>query len=150
MPNIRSKTRMRTRPKKIFADPSLAAAALGIDKDGLLKDLNTYGFMFENLCLRDLAVYAEHHGGSLFHYRDDSGLEVDAVIEMPDAEWCALEIKLGEYQVEAAARSLMRLKEKMLAQGARPPMCLVVVTGGGFGRQRDDGIYVVPINALTI
>jgi predicted AAA+ superfamily ATPase len=148
MPNIRSKTRIRMAPKKIFADPSLAIAVLGIGRNGLMKDLNTYGFMFENLCLRDLAVYAECHGGNLFHYRDNSNLEIDAVIEMPDAAWGAFEVKLGEHQVEAAAHTLKRFRDKMVSQGAAPPACLAVVTGGGFGRQREDGVYVIPVNAL--
>ena len=147
-PGIRSKTRIRMSPKKVFADPSLAIAALGLNRERLLHDLNTYGFMFENLCLRDFAVYAESKGGALYHYRDNSGIEVDAVIEMPDGAWGAFEIRLGEHRVEAAAQTLRRMCNKLVATGARPPACLCVITGGGFGRLRDDGIYVIPINAL--
>ena len=147
-PGIRSKTRIRMREKTVFADPSLAIAALGIGKQRLLKDLNTYGFMFENLCLRDLSAYAEFHGGSLFHYRDNGNLEVDAIIEMKDGKWGAFEIKLGEHQAEKAAQTLLRLKNKMIANGAREPSCLAVITGGGFGRKREDGVYVIPVNAL--
>ena len=135
-------------PKIMFADPSLAIAALGLNSERLLNDLNTYGFMFENLCLRDISVYAENMGGTVFHYRDNSNLEVDAIVEMQDGTWSAFEIKLGEHQVKNAARSLQRLRDKMVANGAIPPSCLCVITGGGFGRQRDDGIYVIPINAL--
>jgi predicted AAA+ superfamily ATPase len=147
-PRIRSKTRIRMSPKMVFADPSLAIAALGIGKRHLYQDLNTYGFMFENLCLRDLSAYAEYHGASLYHYRDNSNLELDAIVEMKDGEWGAFEIKLGENQIEAAAQTLIRLKNKMASNGAREPSCLAVITGGGFGMKRKDGVYVIPINAL--
>ena len=147
-PGIRSKTRIRMTPKLVFADPSLAIAALGLSRDRLLKDLNTFGFMFENLCLRDIAVYAENYGGSLYHYRDNSDLEVDAIVEMQDGSWGAFEIKLGEHQVEPAIRTLKRLRDKMVENGAEPPAFLCVITGGGFGRLREDGIYVIPINSF--
>ena len=147
-PGIRSKTRIRMSTKMVFADPSLAIAALGIGRQRLLEDLNTYGFMFENLCLRDLSAYAEFYGGSLYHYRDNSNLEVDAIVEMKDGSWGAFEIKLGEHQVDAAAQVLIRMKNKMISNGAREPSCLVVITGGGLGRKREDGVYVIPINAL--
>jgi len=147
-PLIRSKTRIRMAPKVIFADPSLAIAALGLSAQRLLDDLNTYGFMFENLCLRDISIYAENIDATVFHYRDNSNLEADAIVEMPDGEWSAFEIKLGEHQVESAAASLCRLRDKMIANGASPPACMCVITGGGFGRQRDDGVYVIPVNAL--
>ena len=147
-PGIRSKTRIRMSSKIMFADPSLAIAALGIGKRRLFEDLNTYGFMFENLCLRDLYAYAEFHGGSLYHYRDNSNLEVDAVIEMKDGSWGAFEIKLGESQVDAAAQTLLRIKNKLVSSGAEEPSCLAVITGGGLGRKRKDGVYVIPVNAL--
>ena len=148
MPGIRSKTRIRMTGKLIFADPSLAIAALGIGRRRLLDDLNTYGFMFENLCLRDLYAYAEFYGASLYHYRDNSNLEVDAIVEMKDGAWGAFEIKLGENQVESAAKTLLRLREKIVSGGAKEPSCLAVITGGGLGRKREDGVYVIPVNAL--
>jgi hypothetical protein len=135
-------------PKIIFADPSLAIATLGIGRKHLLEDLHTYGFMFENLCLRDLSAYAESYGGSLYHYRDNSNLEVDAIVEMQDGSWGAFEIKLGEHQVEAAAQTLIRMKNKLVLSGAREPSCLAVITGGGLGRKREDGVYIIPVNAL--
>ena len=147
-PGIRSKTRIRMSSKVVFADPSLAIAALGIGRRRLLEDLNTFGFMFENLCLRDLCAYTEFYGGSLYHYRDNSNLEVDAIVEMKDGTWGAFEIKLGENQVDAAAQTLIRLKNKMVSNGAREPSCLGVITGGGLGRQCKDGIYVIPVNGL--
>ena len=147
-PEIRSKTRIRMAPKVIFTDPSLAIAALGLNSERLLHDLNTYGFMFENLCLRDISIYANNLGGTVYHYRDNSDLESDAIVEMPDGAWGAFEIKLGEHQVDSAAQSLCRLRDKMVSSGAEPPVCLCVITGGGFGRLREDGIRVIPINAF--
>jgi predicted AAA+ superfamily ATPase len=147
-PAIRSATRLRVAPKRVFADPSLAIAALGLGAEQLFDDLNTFGFMFENLCLRDLAVYAEQMDASLYHYHDNSDLEVDAIIETRDGSWGAFEIKLGEYQIDVAAENLLRMKNKMVAAEIREPSCLVVITGGGFGQLRDDGVYVVPVNAL--
>ena len=147
-PGARSKTRIRMAPKRVFADPSLAIAALGLTRASLANDLNTYGFMFENLCLRDLAVYSERYGGRLYHYRDNSNAEIDAVVEMPDGAWGAFEIKLGEHQVEAAAKKLRSICNKLVSNGAPVPACMCIITGGGFGRQRDDGVYVVPINAI--
>ena len=147
-PEIRSTTILRQAPKRIFTDPSIAAASLGANRERLLKDLNTFGFLFENLCLRDLEIYAGFYGGNVFHYHDNSDLEVDAVIEMPGGEWGAFEIKLGANQAEAAATTLLRMKVKMIASGVQPPACLAVITGGGIAMQRDDGVYVLPINAL--
>ena len=147
-PEIRSTTIMRKAPKRVFTDPSLAIAALGADRDRMLQDLKTFGFMFENLCLRDLAVYAGHYGGSLFHYRDNSELEVDAIIELPNGTWGAFEIKLGEDKVESAAGALLRMRDKVVSAGTPPPACLAVITGGSIARRRDDGVYVLPINTL--
>lgn len=147
-PGFRSKTRIRTASKRIFADPSLAIATLGLSLDGLSHDLNTYGFMFENLCLRDLAIYTEYYSGTVYHYRDNSDAEIDAVIEMPDGSWGAFEIKLGEHQVENAAHTLKSVCNKLISNGAAPPACMCIITGGGYGRVREDGIYVVPINAM--
>ena len=147
-PGIKSKTRIRTAPKRIFADPSLAVAALGLSGEHLSRDLNTFGFLFENLCLRDLAVYAGRYGGTVYHYRDNGNAEIDAIIEMPNGAWGAFEVKLGEHQVEDAARTLKSVCNKLMVNGAEPPACMCVITGGGYGRVRDDGIYVVPINAL--
>jgi predicted AAA+ superfamily ATPase len=147
-PGIRSKTRIRMSPKKVFVDPSLAIAALAVSIDDLVFDLNTFGFMFENLCLRDLSCYAEALGGRVYHYRDSNGLEADAIVELRGGAWGAFEIKLGEHRIEEGVGSLIALKEKMEKEGARPPSCLCVLTGGGLAHKRDDGIYIVPLNAL--
>jgi len=105
-------------------------------------------FMFENLCLRDISVYAGYYGGSVFHYHDNCELEVDAIVEMPDGAWGAFEIKLGEEQVEKAAKTLTSMKNKMVSAGAKAPACLLIITGGGIARIRDDGIYVLPITSI--
>ena len=93
--------------------------------------------------------FAESCGGTLYHYRDNSGLEIDAIIEMRNGAWGAFEIKLGEHQVDNAVKSLLRLRDKTAAAGAEHPVCLCVVTGGGYGRKREDGIYVIPVNAFA-
>jgi len=147
-PDIRSKTIMRQASKRVFIDPSLAIAALGNSREHLLRDLKTFGFMFENLCLRDLSVYAAFHGGRVFHYRDNSELEVDAIVELPNGSWGAFEIKLGQEQIDSAAYTLQRMRSKVVADGAEPPVCLAVITGGGIARFREDGVYVLPINSL--
>jgi len=147
-PQIRSKTIIRQTSKKIFTDPSLAIAALGVNKQRLLQDLKTFGFMFENLCLRDLMVYASLYDAKVYHYHDNSELEVDAIIEMPDGTWGAFEIKLNQEQIETASGNLLRLKNKMISTKNEPPACLAVITGGGIAKLRNDGVYVLPINAL--
>ena len=148
-PEIRSRARIRTSPKRLFTDPSLAIAALGIGLEHLLFDLNTFGFMFENLCIRDLTCYADAVDGSVYHYRDSNGLEADAIIEMKDGAWSAFEIKLGEERVEEGAASLLKLKMKIEVDGGKPPTSLCVITGGGMAYKRADGVYIVPINALA-
>jgi predicted AAA+ superfamily ATPase len=148
-PHIRSKTMLRRAPKRLFTDPSLAVAALGLTPERLLSDLRTFGFMFESLCLRDIAVYADTFHGLLSHYLDDTGLDADAIIELRDGTWGAIEIKLGSNQVEEAAAKLVRLKRKMIRSEAAPPACLVIVTGlHGFSHRREDGVYVIPIDCL--
>ena len=149
-PDLRSKVRIRSAPKRIFCDPSLAVAALGAGQGQLLQDLKTFGFLFENLVFRDLMVYAEALDATIFHYRDESGLEADVIMEMADGTWCAFEVKLGAHQADAAAKSLIKLKTKMVANGIAAPVLMGVITGGGIGMLRDDGVYVLPINALTI
>jgi predicted AAA+ superfamily ATPase len=148
-PEIRSRTRIRTSPKRVFVDPSLAVAALNIGPENLLLDLNTFGFMFENLCIRDLLCYAEAVDGEVYHYHDDNDLEVDVVIETKGGKWSAFEIKLGEHRIGEAVSSLLKLLEKVESKGGRPPTALCVITGGGLSWQREDGIRVIPINALA-
>jgi predicted AAA+ superfamily ATPase len=147
-PALRSKTRIRQAPKRIFSDPSLAVAALNTTSGKLLLDMSAFGYLFENMCLRDLAVYAAANEGRLYHYRDDSNLEVDAVIEMPDGAYGAFEIKVNPERVPEGLSVLKRFQEKMAARNAEPPRCLAVITGGGTAQRRADGICIVPVTSL--
>ena len=149
-PNLRSSIRVGKTSKRHLTDPSLAIAALNIGKDRLKNDLTTFGFFFEALCERDLRIYAHSIDTKLFHYRDSSGLEVDAVIEMSDGTWGAFEIKLGANRIDEAAENLLKFK-KMLEkrEASRMPSILCVICGlTQYAYRRDDGIYVVPITSL--
>ena len=148
-PELRAKIRLRVSPKRMLVDPSLAVAALNADAGMLKDDLKTLGLLFEGLCLRDLLVYAQCYEARLYHYQDSSGLEVDAILELKGGNWAAFEIKLGATQVEKAAGNLLRLKNKMVAAGNRPPCCLGVVVGvGAISETRKDGVAVVPLDCL--
>lgn len=149
-PSLRSSIRVGKSAKRHFIDPSLTIAALGATPERLLHDLNTYGFLFEAMCIRDLRIYAESFGAQIFHYRDDSGREIDAVIELPDGSWGAFEIKLGANQIDEAAQTLLATK-KWLAEDpkAKVPDVLGVICGlSQFGYTRKDGVMVIPITAL--
>ncbi|EOS50241.1 ATP-binding protein [Adlercreutzia caecimuris] len=149
-PNLRSSIRINKRPKYHYVDPSLPAAILGATPQKLLGDLNAFGFLFECLCLRDLLVYAEASEAQVRYYRDNTDLEVDAIIESYDGKWAALEIKLGHNQADQAAKNLLRLKAKMEAVGTEPPAFLAVVEGlGQHAYVRDDGVCVIPIASLA-
>jgi predicted AAA+ superfamily ATPase len=148
MPSLRSRSRLRVTPKRHFADPSLAVAALGASADLLIDDIKTAGFLFETLSYRDLSVYIETLGGHVFHYRDKEELEADAILELPDGRWGAIEIKLGTFEFDDAAANLMRLKRK-LADETRPPSFLAILTAsGGAAYTREDGVCVIPIDCL--
>jgi predicted AAA+ superfamily ATPase len=147
-PRVRSKTRMLTSSKSLFSDPSLAVAALRCGPDALLNDLQAFGGIFESLVLRDLAVYATTQGATLFHYRDNSKLEVDAILELPDSSWAAFEIKLNPRKAGQGASTLLRLKDKLVSRGFSPPRCLAVITANGIAQKREDGIYFVPVGLL--
>lgn len=147
---IRSSVRVKQAEKRHLADPSLACALLQATPDGLLHDLETLGFLFEALCERDLRIYAEAFGGRLYHYQDYHNQEIDAVIELPDGNWCAFEIKLGAQQIDAAAGNLLKIKRQMEADPkGQPPRMLCVLCGmAGAAYRRPDGVFVVPITAL--
>ncbi|MDM8163006.1 ATP-binding protein [Collinsella intestinalis] len=157
VPATRSRKRMATKPKRYLADPSLAVAQLGMDPQALMRDYQTLGLAFENLCMRDLLVYAEALPDIGFepvrYYRDDAGLEVDAIIELADGRWAALEIKLSEDKVDDAVNSLRRLQRKLCrgdAARTREPEFMAVITGfSQYARQVDENIYVIPIRCLT-
>lgn len=147
-PHLRSRARLRKAPKRHFVDPSLALAAVGAAPERLLQDLEWFGQVFESLVIRDLRVYSQGLDGEVFHYRDDYGLEVDAIVQLRDGRWGAIEIKLGEGQVEQAAASLKRLAAQIDGSRSGSPAFLAVFCGRGYGYRRPDGVVVVPIGAL--
>lgn len=148
--NVRSSVRVRQAEKRHFADPSLACALLKLTPEALLNDLETLGFMFEALCERDLRIYAESFGGTLYHYQDYKNIEIDAVIELPDGKWAAFEIKLGANQIDQAAANLKQIQREFEEdKKAVPPSVLCVLCGlSNAAYQRPDGVFVVPITAL--
>lgn len=147
---VRSSVRVKQAAKRHFCDPSLACSLLKATPAGLMGDLETLGFLFEALCERDLKIYAESFGGSLYHYQDYQGREIDAVVELPDGQWCAFEIKLGANQIDGAAAGLLRLRQEFDADPkGKPPAVLCVLCGmSSAAYQRPDGVFVVPITAL--
>lgn len=149
-PNIRSKTSIRSTPTRHFVDTSIACRALGVMPEDLLVDLESFGLFFEDMAVRDLKVYAATMGGEVRHYRDNAGLECDAVIHLENGQWGAVEIKLGgDELIEAGASSLKRLKAKLAEKSdEKAPSFLMVLTAIGGSYQREDGVYVAPINLL--
>ena len=147
-PHLRSRSRTRSAPKRHFVDPSLAVAALRATPERLLKDLNLFGFLFESLVIRDLRIYAQAADAQVLQYRDNTGLEVDAVIEAADGRWAAFEIKLVPGQIDEAAASLLRFAERVDTAKCGKPSALSVIVGTGYGYVRPDGVAVVPIGAL--
>lgn len=147
---LRSKARVQQAEKRHLADPSLACALLRATPQKLLHDLNTFGFLFEALVERDLRVYAESRGGELYHYRDDRGKEIDAIVEWADGRWIAVEIKLGAHEIEAAAKHLLAMQRDILAYNPEnAPAALLVVCGmSRAAYKRPDGVMVVPPTAL--
>ncbi len=146
---LRSRAPLRKSPKWHLADPSLAAAALGANVERLMGDMSTVGLLFESLVVRDLRVLAQPHDGRVFHLRDAAGTKADAIVELPDGRWLAVEIKLGgDDAIETAARSLQRLRSKVAANRAEQLVAMVIITALGFAYPRPDGIQVTPITAL--
>lgn len=154
---VRAKSRLRTKPKRYFADPSIPAAALGMGPERLLSDGQTFGLLFESLCIHDLRAYAAcmpgAHPGSLRYYGDSDGLEVDAIIELRDGRWAALEVKLGETKVPDGVRNIERLRQKVAANPAarnpKPAFSAVLTATSPFCRyDTEHDIYVFPITAL--
>lgn len=149
-PNIRSKTSIRSTPTRHFVDTSIACRALGVMPDDLLNDLESFGLFFEDMAVRDLRVYAEYFNAEVLHYRDNAGLECDAVVHIDDGRWAAIEIKLGgDELIEKGANSLKLLRDKIETKSEeQAPAFLMVLTAIGACYQREDGVYVVPINML--
>lgn len=147
-PSLRSKSAIRTTEKRHFVDPSLATAVMRINPEGVLADFEYFGFLFEALCTRDLRIYAQANDADVFHYRDKTGLEADLIVRLRDGRWAAIEIKLGNKQIEEAATNLLALRAKIDDEKMGKDSFLMIVTGGQYAYQRKDGIWVVPIGCL--
>ena len=147
-PSLRSKTAIRTSSKRNFVDPSIATAVLRIGPEAILKDFKTFGFLFESLCTRDMRIYTQANDGEVFHYRDKNGLEADMIVSLMDGRWGAIEVKLGNKQIEVAAKNLLTLRDKVDAEKMGEPAFLMVLTGGQFAYRREDGVLVVPIGCI--
>ena len=153
-PAIRSASAMRSGKKREFVDPSIAVAALGLSPDGLLVDLNTFGFIFECLCTRDLKAYSSAWNGSVSYYHDRYGLEADCVLHLSDGRYALIEFKLGSREIEEGAAHLCQLKQLIREANEkkgphiREPDLLIVLTGGEMAYTRDDGVKVIPIGTL--
>ena len=146
---LRSSIKALKKPKRHFTDPSLAVAAIGATPEMLKYDLNTFGYLFEALCVRDLRIYSDFHGGKVYHYHDERDNEADAVVELPDGRWGLFEIKVGFHQVDTAAQELIRLNSKFKAETNSEASFLCVLCGmASAAFQRPDGVFVVPITAL--
>lgn len=149
-PHLRSRSILRSTAKRHFVDPSLAVAALRATPERLLKDMNLLGLLFESMVVRDLRVYAQANDARVLHYRDNTGLEVDAIIETADGRWAALEIKLGTGQVDDAASNLLKFADRVDTRKCGEPALLGVIIGAGYGYRREDGVAVVPVGALGV
>ncbi|CBV66758.1 DUF4143 domain-containing protein [Mycoplasma leachii] len=148
--NPRSSLRVKQQEKKYFCDPSLACALLDLTPNKIMSDLNLYGLLFEGLVIRDLKVYAQANEAKVYHYQDYLYNELDAVIEFKNGEWCAIEIKLGLNQVEQAAKQLNKAIDAITRSKNKPPInkCIIVGFGNLVYKRKEDGIIVIPINAL--
>lgn len=149
-PNLRSKTAIRTSNTRYFIDPSIAAAALGMGPQDLIEDLKTFGLLFETMCIRDLRVFADALSGRVYHYRDKTGLECDAVVHLRNGSYGLIEVKLGgDKLIGEGAENLKKLRDKIDMTKMKEPSFLMVLIGvGDYAYRREDGVYVVPIGCL--
>lgn len=146
---LRSSVKALKKPKRHYSDPSLAVASISASRQMLFNDLNTLGYLFEALCVHDLRVYADYHSAMLYHYHDEQGNEVDAIVQLPDGRWGMIEIKIGFNQVDEAAGNLLALKTKFMNETGAIPTFLCVVCGlANAAYKRPDGVFVLPITAL--
>lgn len=148
-PKLRSKTAVRTSPTRHFCDPSIAAVMLGATPEKLIHDFDTFGLLFESLCIHDLRVYADAIGGDVKHYRDKTGLEADAVVVLPDGRWGAIEVKMGNSRIEEGAQHLLKLANRVESKHEGKPSFLMVLTSTQTAYKRDDGVFVVPLATLA-
>jgi predicted AAA+ superfamily ATPase len=148
-PHMRSRARLRKSPTRYFTDPSIGAAALGIGSSDLLGDMETAGYYFEALAIRDLRIYAQRLGGRVDTWRDEEGKEVDALLTLPGGRWAAIEIKISQREVDAAAAGLLKFAQAVDTDRQGQPDALIVVTATGVAGRRPDGVHVVPVTALA-
>ncbi len=146
--NLRSKTPLRVSPKLEFVDPSIVTATLNLKRDDLVNDLRFMGFIFENMCMRDLKIYADAIDARLSYYRDKNDFEVDCILETANGKWGAIEIKLGAGEIPSAVNNLTKFRDKVDTDKYGEPAFLMVLTGADYSYKRDDGIYVVSIGTL--
>ena len=146
--HIRSSSSLRKAPKRHFTDVALAVASLGLKKEALLKDIRYVGFLFESLAVHELRVYAQVSDAKVYHYHDSSGLEVDAIVQKYNGDWCAFEIKLGTGQIEDAAKSLKKFVSILDFDTVPQPKSLNIITGTGISYTRNDGINVISLASL--
>ena len=154
-PAIRSKTAIRSSPKRGFCDPSIAVAALGLTPDALKMQLKTFGFIFEQMCIRDLKAYTLDMDSHISYYHDRYGLEADAVLHLPDGRYALIECKLGSVEIEKGAEHLLRIRELIREKNKtekqmliREPDLMMILTGGQMAYTREDGVKVIPLAAL--
>ena len=145
---IRSRSQLLAAPTRHFVDPSLAVAALGTSPEDLEADPKTTGFLFESLCVRDLRVYSQANDANVHHYRDNKGLEADAIVMTRSGKWGAVEVKLDWKRADNAAHSLLRLKNKLRGQIIDPSFLMILTATGGVAHTRPDGVHVVPLDCL--
>ena len=148
-PSLRSRSILRNAPKRHFVDPSLAAAALRATPARMLQDPEMLGQLFESLVVRDLRIYSAPLDGTVHHYRDNTGLEVDAIVALGDGRWAAFQVKLGQQEIDDAASTLLRFVQRIDTKRHGPPGFLSVITGWGYAYQRPDGVNVIPIATLA-
>lgn len=147
-PSMRSRTAIRTASKRHFTDPSIATAVLRATPMSLLNDFNTFGLLFESMCTRDMRIYSQANDGEVYHFRDKNGLEADMIIALNDGRWAAVEVKLGNKQIEEAAKHLQKLARKVDDEKMGKPSFLMILTGGEYAYRREDGVLVVPVACL--
>ena len=146
--HLRSRSRLQQSAKRHFVDPSIATAALEAQPEHLLKDFELFGLLFESLVIRDLRIYAQAMGARVCHYRDDTGLEVDAIIDAGPGRWAAFEIKLGTGRIDGATKTLLKFADRVDTSRCGIPASLGVIVDRGYGYRRPDGVDVIPLGAL--
>lgn len=147
-PNLRSKSAIQTSNTRYFTDPSITAASLEAGENDLINDLETFGFVFETLVIRDLSAYSMVLDGDVYHYRDSTGLECDAILHLRNGKYALVEVKLSQRREEEGAATLKKLRKKIETAGMKSPEFLLVITATGYAHRREDGVYVVPIGCL--